>query len=290
MTLHSPIKVSSIVPHAAASDSVSSPSHSTASEGTYLAAYVEQTPIVRMKPGDSTIARLWLKNIGTATWLKDSNHPVMLGTDHPFDRAGLLYAEGIWPFVNRPAGMVERAVHPGETATFEVVLHAPTIPGRYREWVRPVAENLIWFNDLELAFVIDVVSDLIQHGPMLGAELVEQPAPLLLPPNGRGIVRLRFRNVGRMRWTHRGTIYGPLVMLGLYDVNVQQARFFDPDSWNTPQRAALVSGIVLPGETSEIHFTVRAPNEPGSYSESYALVAEEMAWFTGPIAIKVIVP
>ena len=119
---------------------------------------------------------------------------------------------------------------------------------------------------------------------------MEQPAPLLLPPNGRGVVRLRFRNVGRLRWSHRGEEYGPHVKLGLYDVSVAQALYFDQESWVTAQRPLIVKGFVLPGETTDLLFTVRAPSEPGSYTESYALVAENMAWFTGPIGIRVIVP
>ena len=289
MSFPSPIKVSSIVPYAGPSAIGDSPGLTMAPLESYLASYMEQTPIVRLKPGDSSVARLWLKNIGTAIWRQGGDHPIMLGTDQPFDRIGLLYAPNDWPRENRLARLVEQSVHPGETGTFEVVLRAPTVAGRYREWVRPVAENLIWFNDIDLVFTIDVVLEQDQHGPMLGAELVEQPAPLLLPPNGRGVVRLRFRNVGRMRWTHRGAAYGPLVMLGLYDVHVTQARLFDAESWVTPQRPALVSGLILPGETADLLFTVRAPIEPGSYSESYALVAEDMAWFTGPIAIRVIV-
>ena len=290
MSLPLPIKTSSIVPYARSSDECDPSGQGLAVAESHLAAYVEQTAIVRLKPGDSTIARIWLKNIGTATWRNDGDHPVLLGTDHPLDRPGLLHAPSDLLQSNRLTTLVERVVQPGESGTFRVVLRAPPVAGRYRESVRPVAENLVWFNDLDLAFVIDVVPELGQSGPLLGAELLEQPAPLLLPPNGRGVVRLRFRNVGRMRWTHRGEEYGPLVRLGVYDVSDMQARFFDQESWTAAHRPAQISGMVLPGETTDVLFTVRAPSQPGSYTESYALVAENMAWFTGPIGIRIIVP
>ncbi len=290
MTVPLHTKTSSIVPYARSSDANDSAGRALAIVESYLAAYVEQTPIVRLKPGDLTVARIWVKNIGTATWRNDREHPVMLGTDKPLDRPGLLFAPSAWLTSSRIAKLVERQVAPGETGTFHVALQAPAAPGRYREWIRPVAENLDWFNDLDLCFTIDVVPDVNQTGPLLAAELLEQPAPLLLPPNGRGVVRLRFRNVGRMRWSHRGEEYGPHVMLGLYDVSVTQARYFDQDSWATTRRPVIVKGFVLPGETTDLLFTVRAPAEPGSYMESYALVAEGLAWFTGPIGIRVIVP
>ena len=57
---------------------------------------------------------------------------------------------------------------------------------------------------------------------------------------------------------------------------------FADESWVAPNRPAAVVGTVPPGETYRFEFNLRAPDEPGQYSEFFGLVQEGTAWFSDP--------
>lgn len=103
-------------------------------------------------------ARFWveIKNTGNVTWRKDGNSPVVLGTDNEMDRASEFYTPGFWLAPNRAASMKQSYVAPGDTARFEILMTAPDEPGNYREYFRPVAENMSWVEDVEIYWDIQV--------------------------------------------------------------------------------------------------------------------------------------
>lgn len=112
----------------------------------YQFAYVRQNvPSGLMKSGDQFTLSFILRNTGTETWRREV---VKLGTDSPSpgrDNASPFYNIGLtgWQRENR-IYMKETSVAPGQEATFEAVIRAPTVPGTYREYFRPVAEQITW--------------------------------------------------------------------------------------------------------------------------------------------------
>ncbi|MFA4930260.1 MAG: N-acetylmuramoyl-L-alanine amidase [Patescibacteria group bacterium] len=126
-------------------------------ESQYMALFVEQSenPIT-LSSGRK--ARLWveLKNTGNVVWTKDSDTPVRLATDRDPDRASIFYSPGYWISDNRAASMKKNAVSPGDSVRFEVVVTAPDEPGSYREYFRPVADNMQWMDDLGIYWDINV--------------------------------------------------------------------------------------------------------------------------------------
>lgn len=103
-------------------------------------------------------ARFWVevKNTGNVIWRKDGNSPVVLGTDQEIDRASDFYTPGFWLAPNRAASMKQEAVVPGDTARFEILITAPTETGTYREYFRPVVENMSWMNEMDIYWDIEV--------------------------------------------------------------------------------------------------------------------------------------
>jgi len=252
----------------------------------YLCAYVDQSAVPRVEPGDLATARLRLRNIGTATWRRDGPNPVLLATE----QRSVMRAESGWVGADRPARLREQAVAPGQVGTFETVLRAPDLPGRHRLDVRPIAENLTWFNDVELYFALEVSVPTREPGHGLAAELVLAPPPLLLRPGGRAELPLRLRNTGRVRWTERIGEYGPLVQLGTDEPRDHPGRFYTPEAWLGPTRPARVPRFVLPGQSVDLVVAVTAPTRSGRYAERYRLVGEGVSWFDGPpIELRVLV-
>jgi len=90
-----------------------------------------------------------LTNSGYTTWNKNTVH---LGTDGAQDRIPWMIREGDgdsgWVSPNRIT-MVENSVAPGETATFSFWMTVPldAKSGTYKEYFKPVAENVTWMQD-----------------------------------------------------------------------------------------------------------------------------------------------
>lgn len=54
---------------------------------------------------------------------------------------------------------------------------------------------------------------------------------------------------------------------------------FHAATWPSPNRAAVVEGAAPPGSTYKFDFSMTAPDAPGAYAESFALVQEGVTWF-----------
>lgn len=126
----------------------------------YHCKWSSQTPAnpVTIKAGNSATLRLRLLNLGPATWYSGT---VNLGTARPQDRI---------PFYPRGTGwrqtgdanrilLFEPTVKPGEIGTFYFTISIPktTKPGTYREYFRPVADNITWMEDYGIYWDIKVV-------------------------------------------------------------------------------------------------------------------------------------
>uniref|UniRef100_A0A7C4QX15 Peptidase S8/S53 domain-containing protein n=1 Tax=candidate division CPR3 bacterium TaxID=2268181 RepID=A0A7C4QX15_UNCC3 len=121
----------------------------------YHAQYIDQSPYLNIKQDEN--ATLWVeyKNIGTATWLKDT---VKLGTSKPLDRESVFHhksSDGGWLSYNR-ISMDQDSVNPGEIARFSFTVTPPKIPGIYYEYFRPVADGITWMKDYGLFWQIVV--------------------------------------------------------------------------------------------------------------------------------------
>lgn len=124
---------------------------------TYEVAWLGQSPVPRLSPGDQTVVWVDLLNVGTATWLSGGDNPVRLGTANPQDRPSAFAATELWLSPNRPASLLQGSVVTGQAGRFSFVLTASSVPGRHREYFSPVAEGLTWFNDLGIYFEIEVL-------------------------------------------------------------------------------------------------------------------------------------
>ncbi len=120
------------------------------------AAHTQPIDIGALAPGQTVYLRVQGINTGNSTWQKNGTNPVRLGTWNPTDRNSS-FASG-WLSGNRPTGLVESSVTPGQTGTFDFPITVPsnTGPGSYREYFNPVAEGVSWFNDWGVYFDIGV--------------------------------------------------------------------------------------------------------------------------------------
>ena len=112
------------------------------------------TGVSTVLPGATLYVQVQARNIGYQTWNRSNLH---LGTSNPNDRTSQFY-DTSWINTTRPASMVESSVGPGDVATFNFALHAPTQTGTYNEYFNLVNEGVAWLNDPGLYFTINVVN------------------------------------------------------------------------------------------------------------------------------------
>lgn len=111
------------------------------------------------------------------------------------------------------------------------------------------------------------------------AELAQQSnGDLRLLPGQAVTVWAEFRNTGSATWTKRGKNF---VALNVADP-AGRASAFRHAFWSRPYRPAkMTTRTVEPGGIGRVTFALRAPRKPGTYSEHFQLVAENLAWVPG---------
>lgn len=107
---------------------------------------------ITLAPGEKAYLTVRARNTGYQTWQKANFH---LGTLEPTDRSSA-FADNTWLAPQRPAGLVESSVPPGQTGTFNFTVTAPSTPGTYYERFGTLVEGQQWLSDQGVRFVIDV--------------------------------------------------------------------------------------------------------------------------------------
>lgn len=102
----------------------------------------------QMKPGETMELSYELKNTGRETWYKNGANPVHIGTIEPIDRSSELYDATSWISYNRPNGLIDETVRPGDISTVKFTIKAPAnkaVGSKIFESFWLVAENKSWF-------------------------------------------------------------------------------------------------------------------------------------------------
>ena len=107
---------------------------------------------IYMAPGQTAYLTVDARNIGYDTWQKNM---VYLSTDRPAGGSSPFY-NAAW---NSPGtiAMQQSSTAPGNDATFQFPVTAPSQTGTYKEYFTMVAEGAAWLNDPGLYFTINVV-------------------------------------------------------------------------------------------------------------------------------------
>jgi Tol biopolymer transport system component len=136
---------------------VASVERSVTAQAGYHSAWAGQSVPTTLCPRQQVDVTFRLRNTGDQAWVKGRPSQALLGSNaspgntRDFDR-GIL----VLPIYNRDrlATQAEAAVKPGEVGTFTVRLMAPSVPGTYTVYLRPLIEGQ-WMEDEGIYF--DVV-------------------------------------------------------------------------------------------------------------------------------------
>jgi hypothetical protein len=124
-------------------------------------AYTDQTKTTlknmnNLLPGEKAFIGFTARNTGNISWTNTGANPVMVGTANPLDRISSFAPGSGWLSGSRPVLMQNANIAPGQTATFEFTMTAPSTTGTYNERFSLIANDLTWFNDTGLSFYANV--------------------------------------------------------------------------------------------------------------------------------------
>ncbi|HEU0051242.1 MAG TPA: NBR1-Ig-like domain-containing protein, partial [Patescibacteria group bacterium] len=231
-----------------------------------------------------------------------------------------VFSTSAWNTPKRPTLLPKTSVAPGQTVSFRFPIKAPLTIGSYHEDFILCAENLAWLKTGKFSLDIQVkgnpsVSNAptpvqIPVSPQVSAPTSSSSVPSQtqtatttvptltsspdwmaevtdkgglewqIEPGEHVRVTLGFKNTGKKTWTRDDKNF-----VSLYSVDTQNKERVSPfndTNWiSRTQSVKLKEAAVKPGEIGHIVLDLRAPDAPGSYTESFSLAAENAAWISG---------
>jgi hypothetical protein len=135
----------------------------------FHAAWYGQSGYMRLCPGGTAQATLAYYNSGSRGWVAGTmGEAAYLGTwqsEPGQDQPSILGGDGQlgspatgWPRFNRIAQQPAPYVGPGQIAWFQFNLRAPSLPGTYRLYVRPLIEGAQWLEDIGVFWQVLVLN------------------------------------------------------------------------------------------------------------------------------------
>lgn len=135
----------------------------------FHAAWYGQSGYPTLCPGERSTATVAYYNAGSLGWVAGRLGEVAyLGTWEPTpgqDRASALGGDGTfgspatgWPRFNRVALQPAEYVGPGQVAWFQFTVQAPSTPGTYYLYIRPLIEGATWLEDYGVYWQVTVPS------------------------------------------------------------------------------------------------------------------------------------
>ncbi|HET6700174.1 MAG TPA: hypothetical protein VFH14_00110 [Gemmatimonadaceae bacterium] len=133
----------------------------------FHAAWYGQSGYPTLCPGQTARAVVAYYNSGSLGWSVAPLEYAALGTWGPSpgqDQPSVLGGDGTrgtpntrFPGYNRPAAMPAGYIGPGQVAWFQFTVKAPSTPGTYRFYLRPLIEGVQWMEDYGVFWQVTVV-------------------------------------------------------------------------------------------------------------------------------------
>lgn len=142
----------------------------------FHASWYGQSGYMNLCPGDTMTATVAMNNSGSAGWVKGVLGQVgYLGTWNPTpgqDQPSVLGGDGQlgspntgWPRYNRVAQQPADYVGPNQVAWFQFSVKAPSTPGTYTLYIRPLIEGAQWMEDFGIYWQITVPAAVVVGPP-----------------------------------------------------------------------------------------------------------------------------
>jgi hypothetical protein len=108
-------------------------------------------------------------------------------------------------------------------------------------------------------------------------EMISSGKIIEMQPGGTHDFTISFKNIGTSIWGNGGSNY---VSIYTFEPKYRQSVFRDT-SWLGTGQPTKISQIATPGQLGFFNFKLRAPTAEGTYTETFHLTAEDLAWIPG---------
>lgn len=234
----------------------------------YTFSIVNQSAYITLNPGETKSVSLTIKNTGITNWYKDV---FRLATINDKESA---FANSSWLSKNRIV-MTADKVAPGENATFNFTVTAPSTYGLTKEKFGLVAEGIGWTPDIGIFWNFTVNStnnnnSAVSAGGIDNFGYVSQSSYVSLTPGQSQQVWLEVKNTGTSTWNKSGATP---VRLATSNPRDRVSSFINTN------RVLMDNDTVAPNQNTRFTFNMTAPATPGVYKEYFTLVHDGVNWF-----------
>ncbi len=211
-----------------------------------LSKFLTQSVPTTMIAGHTYSVQVALQNTGSTTWSAATSHS--LGSQNPQDNT-------TWGLgrVGLPSNIV-----PGQQATFNFTVTAPSTPGSYPFQWRMVQDGVEWFGDSSPSVQV-AVTEALQN-----AQFISQSVPTSMQASTPYSVSITLANVGDTTWAP-GTYF-------LGSQNPQDNSYWGLNRVSLPH-------AVGPGGQVTFSFTVTAPSWGGYVNFQWQMLQNGVGWF-----------
>ena len=251
-----------------------------------------------LSAGQTAYASVVMKNTGNTTWTRQGAFTISdtrLATYAPWGKTSI-FCDNSWTLgCSRPAALKEASVAPGQSGTFEFAIKAPLTAGTYTESFALVVDGRAVFNDGAMTFSIKVEQAVISAQPTW-QQVYSNPTKTTalgwnatLSAGQTAYASVVMKNTGNTTWTKTGSF-------GLSDVRLvthgpwgRSSALCDP-SWiiDCTRPVDLKEASVAPGQSGTFEFAIKAPANPGRYSEAFGLVIDGRSVIEGnPVVLAI---
>lgn len=216
--------------------------------------YVSQSIPDRMIPGSKYNIILSFMNSGTDTWVPGVVRLKILPDDE---------SKSVWSVSEFE---ITKMIEPGNTATIELTVTAPSAAGVYKLAGRLTA-NGSYFGEPSKSLEISVNSDVSMTEALNSAAFVEQTVPSIMEAGKKYKVMISYTNTGKTTWNQNSY---RLIMLDASG-NALTGNF-----WNT--YSVSLDENIPPGSSKVFNFDI-IPFAPGTYTLQWRLASGETGLF-----------
>jgi hypothetical protein len=239
------------------------------------AVYVTQSVPTTMAIGETYNVIITVRNNGTTTWSPSSTVDIGGYKLALVDQGDNNRNTGYWGVTEAP---VTKSIEPGETATFELKITAPSSAGSYPfQWVMKHGD--VPFGEYSKEVMINVGYVSTVPNTMNSAAFVTQRVPDVMTAGNSYDVVITMTNTGTSTWNS-----------GFYKLVYLDPRM-NPNNNNVWGVSAVeLPQTIAPGSTADFYFTVTAPRSAGEYPFQWGLVSSTGERFGDPsgyLSIKV---
>lgn len=109
-------------------------------------------------------------------------------------------------------------------------------------------------------------------------ELLTPIEPFIMKSGEQKMITVEFRNTGTKTWKR---INEHFAALNVTNPTGRKSAFKDKTWLESYRPTKLAQSSVRPKKIARFQFMIEAPNKPGTYTESFGLVAERLTWISG---------